>query len=90
MQTAQDAGVALHIGQVGSMCTILFCDDPVRDHAPARRADSKRYAAFFTNVLDNPPSQWEACFLSTAHTINDLEKACELIRTCEMQYFRIP
>ena len=84
-QAARDTGVPLHIGRVGCMFTIFFCDNPVTDYPSARRADSKRYAAFFADVLNHgvlfPPSQWEACFLSTAHTINDLEKTCELIRT---------
>jgi glutamate-1-semialdehyde 2,1-aminomutase len=62
---------------VGSMWTLFFSDQPVGDAASARRADRARYARFFHAMLDRgvylPPSQFEAAFVSLAHTEADVD-----------------
>ena len=75
---ARDAGDALQVNAFGSVLTPFFTDRPVRDYASATSADTHRYAAFFRGMLTRgiypPPSQFEAWFLSAAHTVKDVEK----------------
>jgi glutamate-1-semialdehyde 2,1-aminomutase len=75
---ARDAGVALQVNAFGSLLTPFFTDRPVRDYASATSADTSRYAAFFRGMLARgvylPPSQFEAWFLSAAHTVKDVDK----------------
>jgi glutamate-1-semialdehyde 2,1-aminomutase len=72
------------INSAGSMFTIFFSSGPVTDDASAKRSDTSKYARFFHRLLEEgvyfPPSQFEACFLSTAHTDTVLEKALKAIR----------
>jgi glutamate-1-semialdehyde 2,1-aminomutase len=74
---AAEAKVPVQVNRVGSMLTVFFSDRPVVDAASARAASPKRFAAFFQALLENgvyfPPSQFEAAFLSTAHTDDDVE-----------------
>ncbi|HET7342574.1 MAG TPA: glutamate-1-semialdehyde 2,1-aminomutase [Methylomirabilota bacterium] len=76
---AQKAGVPLTVNRVGSMLTAFFCAGPVRDYATARGADTARYARFFSAMLERgmylAPSQFEAAFVSLAHSEADLERA---------------
>ena len=78
-EAARKAGVSLTVNRVGSMLTGFFCDGPVTDYTSARRADTKRYAAFFHGMLERgvylAPSQFEAAFVSLAHSDADLEQA---------------
>jgi glutamate-1-semialdehyde 2,1-aminomutase len=76
-QAASRQGIPLHVAQFGSMFTPFFCEAPVRTFSEAMKADTTRYAAFFHGMLERgvylAPSQFEAGFLSTAHTDADLE-----------------
>ncbi|HOJ21628.1 MAG TPA: glutamate-1-semialdehyde 2,1-aminomutase [Armatimonadota bacterium] len=73
---AARAGVPATVNRVGSMMTTFFTEGPVRDYAAARRSDTARYAAFFRAMLARgiylAPSQFEAAFLSEAHTSGDI------------------
>jgi glutamate-1-semialdehyde 2,1-aminomutase len=75
---ARDARVVLHVNRVGSMLTPFFTASPVRDYTTARQADTKAYARFFHGLLSRgvyaPPSQFEAWFLSAAHTAKDVDR----------------
>jgi glutamate-1-semialdehyde 2,1-aminomutase len=75
---AGKAGVPVQVNRVGSMFTVFFSERPVFDAASARGADPKRFARFFHALLENgvyfPPSQFEAGFLSTAHTEDDVAR----------------
>jgi glutamate-1-semialdehyde 2,1-aminomutase len=66
------------INSTGSLSTIFFTAEPVRDYAAAKRSDTKRYARFFREMLDRgvflAPSQFEAAFVSTAHTSEDIDR----------------
>ena len=81
---ARDAGVALQVNAFGSVLTPFFTDRPVRDYASATSADTRRYAAFFRAMIARgvypPPSQFEAWFLSAAHTVKDVEKTIRAAR----------
>jgi glutamate-1-semialdehyde 2,1-aminomutase len=83
-EAARDAGVALQVNAFGSVLTPFFTDRPVRDYASATSADTRRYAAFFRAMLargvNPPPSQFEAWFLSAAHTLKDVEKTIAAAR----------
>jgi glutamate-1-semialdehyde 2,1-aminomutase len=76
LAAAKDAGVPLCCNRVGSMFTWFFTDGPVTDWTSAAKCDTKAFARFFHAMLDHgvylPPSQFEAAFLSTAHTEKDI------------------
>jgi glutamate-1-semialdehyde 2,1-aminomutase len=75
-EAARRAGVPVTLNRVGSMMTLFFTDGPVTDCATANRSDTARYAAFFRGMLDRsvylPPAQFEAFFVSTAHSFADI------------------
>jgi glutamate-1-semialdehyde 2,1-aminomutase len=81
---ARDAQVALQVNAVGSILTPFFTDRPVRDYASATSADTERYARFFRGMLNRgiyaPPSQFEAWFLSSAHTTRDIDATIRAAR----------
>src|SRR2546427_11176471 len=76
---ADQAHVPLTVNRVGSMLTGFFCEGPVTDYASAKRADTKRYARYFHEMLARgvfqAPSQFEAAFVSLAHTDADIALA---------------
>jgi glutamate-1-semialdehyde 2,1-aminomutase len=76
-KAAADAKIRVHVNSVGSMMTIFFNDDPVCDYASAKKSDTARYARFFHGMLDRgvyfAPSQFEAAFVSAAHSLDDIE-----------------
>jgi glutamate-1-semialdehyde 2,1-aminomutase len=67
------------INRQGSMATVFFGVERVRDAEEARGADRERFARFFHGMLERgvywPPSQFEAAFVSLAHTTEDIDKA---------------
>jgi len=81
---ARDAGVPLQVNAVGSLMTPFFTDRPVRDFASATTSDTNQYGQFFRGMLGRgiypPPSQFEAWFLSTAHTRRDVAKTIQAAR----------
>ncbi len=80
-QAASRVGVSITINRVASMLTMFFSDQPVVDYASAAASDTERHARFFHAMLDRgvylPPSQFEAMFVSTAHTDSHAEHICE-------------
>jgi len=81
IKAADKAGAKIFLSRIGSMFTIFFSDEPVRNYKSALAADTKRYAAFFHAILDRgvylAPSQFEAGFVSAAHTDEDIAKTVE-------------
>lgn len=77
----RDSGIAGQVNATGSLATLFFSPEPVRDYAGAKRSDTKRYAQFFREMLDRgvflAPSQFEAAFLSAAHTDADIARTIE-------------
>jgi glutamate-1-semialdehyde 2,1-aminomutase len=73
-----DTHVPAQINAHGSLATIFFTNQSVQNYTDAKRSDTKRYARFFREMLDRDiflaPSQFEAAFLSAAHTPEDINK----------------
>lgn len=82
---AKRAGIPLVQHRAGSMLTSFFTSEPVVDWNSAKRSDTKRYGQFFHHMLEQgiylAPSQFEAAFLSTAHTSADVERTIKAART---------
>jgi len=83
-EAAREAGVALHVNALGSVLTPFFSASPVRDYRSALQSNSLSYGAFFRAMLARgiypPPSQFEAWFLSSAHTEADVRKTVRAAR----------
>jgi glutamate-1-semialdehyde 2,1-aminomutase len=78
---AKAAAVPMTTNRVGSMFTWFFTPGPVTDWDSASKSDTEAFGRFFRNMLDSgiylPPSQYEAAFLGTAHTEEDVRKTIE-------------
>ena len=72
----KETGARGRINAHGSLATVFFCVQPVRNYGDAKRSDTKLYARFFREMLDRgiflAPSQFEAAFVSMAHTDEDI------------------
>ncbi len=79
-KAAQSAGVAVQFNRCGSMFCGYFSSEPVYNLADAMKSDRERFKKYFQGMLQEgiylAPSQFEAGFLSTAHTEQDIEKTC--------------
>jgi glutamate-1-semialdehyde 2,1-aminomutase len=75
---ARAAGVPMQVNAFGSLLTPFFTSQPVRDYASAAASDTKAYASFFRGLLERgvypPPSQFEAWFISGAHSERDIDR----------------
>lgn len=69
----------------GSMFTLFFTAGDIYDYDTAKKSDTSKFSAYFKSMLKKgvylPPSQFEACFLSAAHTYADLDKTIESVHT---------
>jgi glutamate-1-semialdehyde 2,1-aminomutase len=78
LAAAKAAQVPACLNRVGSMLTVFFCAGPVTDYATAKQADTARFGSFFRKLRDRgvflPPSQFEAMFVSLAHTDEDIDQ----------------
>ncbi len=76
-EAATAAGLPHEVARVGSMLTLFFAAEPVTDWPTASRADTARFGRFFWGMLDRgvylPCSQYEAMFISAAHTEADID-----------------
>jgi len=90
---ARGAGVAVQVNGLGSALTPFFTSNPVRNYQSALRADAARYGAFFKGMLAHgvypPPSQFEAWFLSGAHTARDVDKTIKAAREAMKEVARL-
>ncbi|HEX72550.1 MAG TPA: glutamate-1-semialdehyde-2,1-aminomutase [Candidatus Hydrogenedentes bacterium] len=79
-----EAGIPAYQTQAGAMACLFFTDAPVRNFADAKRSDTQRYARWFHAMLDNgvylAPSQFEAAFISCAHTGAVIDRTLEAAR----------
>jgi glutamate-1-semialdehyde 2,1-aminomutase len=81
---AHEAGVALTVNRVGSMFTLFFTSEPVADWNSAAKSDTAAFGKVHRAMLEDgiylPPSQFEAAFLSAAHTEEDVGLTVEAAR----------
>ena len=80
-ETMKNSG--LNVNRVGSILTPFFTDKPVSDHKTALSSDTNRFSQYYAYMLENgiytAPSQFEAMFVSYAHTNEDIEYTCRVI-----------
>src|ERR1700722_8121289 len=80
----QESGTTGHVSVAGSLLTLFFAPGAVLDYGDAKKSDTARFGAFFTEMLRRgilfPPSQFEALFVSAAHTEADIERTIEAAR----------
>lgn len=84
-RAAEEAfGSSVCVNQAGSLMSVFFTEEKVTDYAAAVSSDTGKYAMYFDYMLKNgiyiAPSQFEAMFISAAHTDEDIEKTCKIIR----------
>jgi glutamate-1-semialdehyde 2,1-aminomutase len=81
---ARENGIPLQVNATGSLLTPFFTSSPVGDVRTAGAANTAQYAAFFRGMLSRgvyaPPSQFEAWFLSGAHTARDVDETVDAAR----------
>ena len=79
-----EAAIEGHVARVGSMITLFFHAGPIHDWASAKSANTERFARFHGGLLARgvywPPSQFEAAFVSAAHTEADIDHTIEAAR----------
>ncbi|PKN34819.1 MAG: glutamate-1-semialdehyde-2,1-aminomutase [Deltaproteobacteria bacterium HGW-Deltaproteobacteria-19] len=79
-----EKGIPVTINRSGSLFTVFFTANPVTDFAMAAKSDTEAYARWFRGMLERgislPPSQFEACFVSFAHTDEDFERTLTACR----------
>ena len=78
------SGIKGQVAVAGSLLTLFFAEEPVRNYASAKKADTARFRAFFNEMLGRgiflPPSQFEALFVSAAHSDADIERTIAAAR----------
>jgi glutamate-1-semialdehyde 2,1-aminomutase len=83
-RAATDAGIPHVIQRAGSMLTLFFHDGPVRNYDDARQSDTRLFGRYFWEMLARgvylPCSQFEALFVSAAHTPADIDQTIEAAR----------
>jgi glutamate-1-semialdehyde 2,1-aminomutase len=83
-QALAETGISGQVNASASLATLFFTEQPVRNYSDARRSDTKRYARFFREMLDRgiflAPSQFEAAFVSAAHTPGDVSRTIAAAR----------
>jgi glutamate-1-semialdehyde 2,1-aminomutase len=89
-EKAEENGISITINRGTGMFTLFFTAGPVRDYRTAKTSDTKRFAQFFIEMMEQgiylPPSQFEAWFISLAHTQKDLDQTIE---ACDTAFSRI-
>jgi glutamate-1-semialdehyde 2,1-aminomutase len=80
----REAGVPAQINSAGSLLTIFFNENPIKNYDDAKKSDTTEFAKFFTEMLDRgiflPPSQYESLFVSAAHTEADINQTIQAAR----------
>ncbi len=83
-RAATDAGIPHVVQRTGSMLTLFFHDGPVNNYNDALQSDTRRFARFFWEMLARgvylPCSQFEAAFVSAAHTNDDIDRTLDAAR----------
>ena len=89
-RSAEERNLPVAINQTTGMFTLFFKRGPVKNYQDAKMSDTKRFAEFFIQMMEQgiylPPSQFEAWFISLAHTQKDLDRTIE---ACDIAFRKI-
>jgi len=89
VDAAQKAMAAIYPTRIGSLLCLFFTNEKVNSYASAKKSNTTAFARFFLAMLEEgiylPPSQFEALFLSTAHSHGDIEKTLKAARNAFKQ-----
>lgn len=81
----RETGIRACVNHIGSMFTVFFGVDQVRDYATATQADTETFARYFRGMIEHgiylPPSQFESAFISLAHTDDDIQATLRAARS---------
>jgi glutamate-1-semialdehyde 2,1-aminomutase len=79
-----ESSITAHVNVAGSLLTLFFTRSAVGNYDAAKKSDAAKFAAFFQAMLDRgiflPPSQFEALFISAAHTDDDIDRTIDAAR----------
>jgi len=82
-QREERAKEGIRVNQIGSLLCAFFTEKEVHDYDTAKSSDTVKYTAYFNRMLAGgiyvAPSQFEAMFVSAAHSDEDIEKTCKAI-----------
>ena len=89
-QRAKERGIPVTINHATGLFTLFFAEGPVKDYETAKKSDTQRFAQFFIHLMEQgiylPPSQFEAWFVSLAHSQKDLQRTIE---ACDAAFQKI-
>ena len=81
----RETGIRACVNHIGSMFTVFFGVDHVRDYVSATQADTETFAHYFQGMVEHgiylPPSQFESAFISLAHTDDDIQATLRAARS---------
>lgn len=84
LRSAKEKNISITVNRIGSMFTLFFAKDTIHNANDARTCDTKLFAEYFRLMLEQgiylPPSQFEAAFISTAHSDNDIEQTVNAVQ----------
>jgi len=84
-ECVEERGIPFTLNHATGLFTLFFTEGPVKDYRTAKMSDTKRFAQFFIGMMEQgiylPPSQFEAWFVSLAHTQKDLDRTIEACAT---------
>lgn len=80
---AKEKGLPLQVPQIGSMFALFFAEEPVHNYEDAIGSETRHFKKLFHHALDHgvylPPSPFETCFLSTAHTEEHIDRTLDVL-----------
>jgi glutamate-1-semialdehyde 2,1-aminomutase len=89
-ESAEERGIPITVNHATGLLTLFFTEGSVSDYATAKMSNTKRFAQFFIEMMEQgiylPPSQFEAWFISLAHTQKDLDRTIE---ACDKAFKKI-
>lgn len=81
--SAEDARSPIQVNSIASMFQLFIAESEIYDYESAKKADKTRFMAYHKKLLEKgvfiPPSQFETCFISSAHSKDDIEKTVEAV-----------
>jgi glutamate-1-semialdehyde aminotransferase len=90
--SALETDIGIYISRVASLLTVFFTGSPVTDYESEKQADTALFGRFFHGMLSGgiyvPPSQFEASFISLAHSENDIDQTIEAANK-ELKSFKV-